>query len=48
MYERVARKWVLERSEQNERRAGGVHYRYELALDPEIVLETRESIETRP
>ncbi|WP_200530620.1 orc1/cdc6 family replication initiation protein [Halorubrum sp. LN27] len=37
----------LERSEQNEGRAGGVHYRYELALDPDIVLETRESIETQ-
>jgi Cdc6-like AAA superfamily ATPase len=38
----------LERTEQNEGRAGGVHYRYELALDPEIILETRESIENQP
>ncbi|CAI49639.1 Orc1-type DNA replication protein [Natronomonas pharaonis DSM 2160] len=36
----------LERTEQNEGRAGGVHYQYELTLDPEIVLETRASIET--
>ena len=35
----------LERSEQNKGRAGGAHYQYELTLDPEIVLETRESIE---
>ena len=36
----------LERTEQNEGRAGGVHYQYELALDPDLVIETRESIET--
>jgi len=36
----------LERTEQNEGRAGGVHFQYELTLDPEIVLETRQSIET--
>lgn len=36
----------LERTEQNEGRAGGVHFKYELMLDPEIVLETRQSIET--
>lgn len=47
MYERVARKWVLERSEQNKGRAGGVHYRHELALDSDTVLETGESIETQ-
>ena len=35
----------LERTEQNEGRAGGAHYQYELALDPDLVLETRESIE---
>lgn len=35
----------LERSEQNRGRAGGAHYQYELTLDPEVVLETRESIE---
>ena len=38
----------LDRTEQNEGRAGGAHYRYELALDPEIVLETRDSIESEP
>ncbi|WP_348611701.1 orc1/cdc6 family replication initiation protein [Halobaculum rarum] len=38
----------LERSERNDGRAGGAHYRYELTLDPEIVLETREAIETDP
>lgn len=36
----------LARSEQNKGRAGGAHYQYELTLDPEIVPETRESIET--
>ena len=36
----------LDRTEQNEGRAGGVHFKYELMLDPEIVLETRQSIET--
>jgi len=36
----------LERTERNEGRAGGVHFQYELTLDPEIVLETRQSIET--
>ncbi|GAB3412037.1 DNA replication protein Orc8 [Haloparvum alkalitolerans] len=36
----------LERTERNEGRAGGAHYQYELALDPELVLDTRESIET--
>jgi len=36
----------LERSERNKGRAGGAHYQYELTLDPEIVLETRESIES--
>jgi orc1/cdc6 family replication initiation protein len=35
----------LERSEQNRGRAGGAHYQYELTLDPEVILETRESIE---
>lgn len=35
----------LERTEQNEGRAGGAHYQYELTLDPDIVLETRQSIE---
>ena len=35
----------LERTERNEGRAGGAHYQYELALDPDIVLETRASIE---
>ena len=35
----------LERSEQNRGRAGGAHYQYELTLDPDVVLETRESIE---
>ncbi|MDB2276545.1 orc1/cdc6 family replication initiation protein [Halorubrum ezzemoulense] len=38
----------IERTEQNEGRAGGVHYRYELTLDPDIILETRESIENQP
>ncbi|RLM89867.1 cell division control protein Cdc6 [Halobellus sp. Atlit-38R] len=38
----------LDRTEQNNGRAGGAHYQYELTLDPEIVLETRESIETTP
>lgn len=38
----------LERIEQNEGRAGGAHYQYELTLDPKIVLETREAIETSP
>lgn len=38
----------LERTERNQGRAGGAHYRYELTLDPEIVLETRESIEAEP
>lgn len=36
----------LERTERNEGRAGGAHYQYELTLDPKIVLETRESIES--
>ena len=36
----------LDRTEQNEGRAGGVHFKYELMFDPEIVLETRQSIET--
>ena len=36
----------LERSEQNKGRAGGAHYQYELALDPSVVLETRETIES--
>lgn len=36
----------LERTEQNDGRAGGVHYQYELTLDSAIVLETRHSIET--
>ena len=35
----------LERTEQNEGRAGGAHYQYELTLDPEIIIETRQSIE---
>jgi len=35
----------LERTEQNEGRAGGAHYQYELTLDPEIVIDTRQSIE---
>lgn len=35
----------LERTEHNEGRAGGAHYQYELALDPTVVLETRDSIE---
>jgi Cdc6-like AAA superfamily ATPase len=35
----------LERTEHNEGRAGGAHYQYELALDPTIVLETRDAIE---
>lgn len=38
----------LERTEQNDGRAGGPHYQYELMLDPSIVLETREAIETDP
>ncbi|WP_418284154.1 hypothetical protein [Halorubrum sp. DTA46] len=36
----------LERTEHNEGRAGGAHYQYELALDPTIVLETRDAIES--
>ncbi|MWV65153.1 AAA family ATPase [Halorubrum sp. JWXQ-INN 858] len=36
----------LERTEQNSGRAGGAHYQYELTLDPEIVLDTRQSIES--
>ena len=36
----------LDRSEQNRGRAGGAHYQYELTLDPGVVLETRESIES--
>jgi len=35
----------LERTEQNEGRAGGAHYQYELTLDPEIIIDTRKSIE---
>jgi Cdc6-like AAA superfamily ATPase len=35
----------LERTEQNEGRAGGAHYQYELILDPEIIIDTRNSIE---
>lgn len=35
----------LERTEHNKGRAGGAHYQYELALDPTVVLETRDSIE---
>jgi hypothetical protein len=35
----------LERTEHNEGRAGGAHYQYELALDPTVVLETRDAIE---
>ncbi|MFC6752623.1 orc1/cdc6 family replication initiation protein [Halorubrum tibetense] len=38
----------LERTEHNEGRAGGAHYQYELALDPTIVLETRDAIESEP
>lgn len=37
----------LERTEKNERRAGGVHYRYELAVYPEIIVETHESIKNQ-
>ena len=37
---------LLERTEQNKGRAGGAQYQYELTLDPEIVLETRDPIET--
>jgi hypothetical protein len=36
----------LEQPERNGGRADGIHYLYELTLDPEIVLETREAIET--
>ena len=35
----------LERTEHNQGRAGGAHYQYELALDPTVVLETRDAIE---
>lgn len=35
----------LERNEHNDGRAGGAHYQYGLALDPTIVLETRDAIE---
>ncbi|MFD1640940.1 orc1/cdc6 family replication initiation protein [Halohasta litorea] len=35
----------LERTEQNEGRAGGAHYQYELTLDPEIIIDTRNAIE---
>jgi len=36
----------LDRTEQNDGRAGGARYQYELALDPHIVLEMRDAIES--
>ena len=38
----------IERSEHNEARAGGAHYRHGLALDPPTIIETRDTIEAEP
>ena len=35
----------LERTERNDDRADGIHYLYELTLDPEVVFGTWEAIE---
>lgn len=35
----------LQRTEKNHGLSGGHYYEYELDLEPEVVLETRETIE---